>query len=72
MGLTFVPFFYVQDVIRLRETQVERMSEAEMKRYANYVSSDLNMANLAKFTKKQMDKIKVGVHSIISMMCVCV
>ena len=62
MGLTFVPFFYLQDAIRLRETQIEEMSEAEMKRYSNYVSSDLNMANHAKFTKKQLDKIKVGMH----------
>ena len=36
------------------------MSEADMQRYEKYVASDLDLASLAKVTKRQMDRIKVG------------
>lgn len=33
-------------------------SEEEVKRYLNYVSTDLDSAHLTKFTKRQMERIK--------------
>lgn len=41
------------------EAEIEEMSEADMKRYAKYFSSDLDLSSLAKLTKRQMDRIKV-------------
>lgn len=55
---TFTPLFEV-DAIKMREAEIAEMSEADMKRYAKYFSSDIDLASLAKITKKQMDRIKV-------------
>ena len=48
------------DVLRMRDAEREEMSEADMQRYEKYLASDLDLASLAKVTKRQMDRIKVG------------
>ena len=51
-------YIYI-DAIKMREAKIEEMSEADMKRYAKYIASDLDLSSLAKVTKGQMDRIKV-------------
>ena len=48
------------DALRMRDAGREEMSEADMQRYEKYLASDLDLASLAKVTKRQMDRIKVG------------
>ena len=59
MAETVTPFLTYLDAIKMREAKIEEMSEADMKRYAKYIASDLDLSSLAKVTKRQMDRIKV-------------
>ena len=47
------------DALKMPDAGREEMSEADMQRYEKYVASDLDLASLAKVTKRQMDRIKV-------------
>ena len=62
-ALQITPLLEV-DAIKMRDAEKGQMNEADMKRYAKYIASDLDLVGHAKVTKRQMDRIKVCLQNL--------